>query len=527
MFRCVINSFRTKHWDSLIEVCKGTFYMLSYSRKNLGWLAQGSSGLIVVIILLLAGCVNFKKPPLAPEQVGKIAKTRTVLIRAFLKKNDNYELKSWGSGVIVASQQADQNTVYTVLTNDHVVCIESEQPEVRCDDRLQYAVYTFDNKSYWLRNITRFGETLEKFDLALAIFDSSIRYESAMIGDSNKIQVLNTIYVAGYPSHGSSTSPVLEVSAGSISSLPRSERGYGIDYTVTTWKGMSGGPVFNSYGQLIGIHGQARMDWRDVNNVSTTEGVTPFKAIVETGFNQAIPINTLIEVVKQTGTKIAGLALENDKTQLVSVKADLPHTFQEYNQRGLQYVTQGELKAAEQDFTTALKLNSQSAETYFNQGTLYLKQQNWSSAEKSYNEAIRLAPNYLEAYLNRGFARWKTGNTEGAIADYDQASKINSNYAPAALNRANIYALMAQETNQTKNRTDGASHGGGYYYDDEYSYTSYGDDTKDLAISNYQKAAKLFKQQGMMQEYRIAMQNLEAVQKNSKYGTKDLKRRGG
>lgn len=82
------------------------------------------------------------------------------------------------------------------------------------------------------------------------------------------------------------------------------------------------------------------------------------------------------------------------------------------------------------------------------------------------------------------------------------------------MNRANIYALMAQETNQTKNRTDGASHGGGYYDDAGYSDASYGDDPKNLAISNYRKAAKLFKQQGMMREYRIAMQNLEAVQKN-------------
>jgi serine protease Do len=70
------------------------------------------------------------------------------------------------------------------------------------------------------------------------------------IGDSNLVQVLNTVYVLGYP-----LSPVLggDVSAseGKINAIRDAGRGFQFDADVNP--GNSGGPLLNDKGEVIGV----------------------------------------------------------------------------------------------------------------------------------------------------------------------------------------------------------------------------------------------------------------------------------
>jgi V8-like Glu-specific endopeptidase len=78
------------------------------------------------------------------------------------------------------------------------------------------------------------------------------------MGESERAVVGSTIYVAGYPlpiAFGSERK--LEFTGGIVSSrLDRRSSGYGLRYQAVTRRGMSGGPVFDADGRVVGIHGQ-------------------------------------------------------------------------------------------------------------------------------------------------------------------------------------------------------------------------------------------------------------------------------
>ena len=66
---------------------------------------------------------------------------------------------------------------------------------------------------------------------------------------------------------------------------------------------MSGGPVFDSDGRVIGLHGQGEFGF-----AQTSSGeVAPIK----TGFNAAVPINTFIAKLVAAGINKSELKVDN------------------------------------------------------------------------------------------------------------------------------------------------------------------------------------------------------------------------
>lgn len=73
-------------------------------------------------------------------------------------------------------------------------------------------------------------------------------------GNSENLPLGTTIHVAGFP-QGSSTISFL---SGSISSrVTKPEDGYAFIYTVNAFPDMSGGPILDEQGKLVGIHGRS------------------------------------------------------------------------------------------------------------------------------------------------------------------------------------------------------------------------------------------------------------------------------
>jgi hypothetical protein len=99
---------------------------------------------------------------------------------------------------------------------------------------------------------------------------------------------------------------------------PRADEGYTLVYDANTFIGNSGGPVFDVYGRVIGIHGQAdagSLDGKDSTKEETISRrkpkvILPIKPKIgqketgtsteqKTGFNAAIPINTFFALTGQ------------------------------------------------------------------------------------------------------------------------------------------------------------------------------------------------------------------------------------
>jgi serine protease Do len=119
------------------------------------------------------------------------------------------------------------------------------------------------------------------------------------LGNSQKVQEGDGIFVSGWPAQGGAfTQPSRQVARGEITGFQTGDtEGYELVYNNTTSPGMSGGPVFNAAGEVIGIHGRAAGD----------------QERGKTGFNLGIPINLFLRLAPQTGLNLQQLGLRAEK----------------------------------------------------------------------------------------------------------------------------------------------------------------------------------------------------------------------
>lgn len=195
--------------------------------------------------------------PLAIEDINELAARTTVVIAQDLQAGEVESGDAFdpGSGAIVAKV----DKTYYVATNLHVVALKN----------VSYGVRTFDGAIYTVRpnepifGIYRFGEqqrdgTIRGFDLAIIRFESDKEYPRVDI-DLNLIDRGSAAFVSGWPQpEASGEAMSRRFSPGEVSNVrpPSDNGGYGLFYTSETAVGMSGGPVFNRLGRVIGIHGR-------------------------------------------------------------------------------------------------------------------------------------------------------------------------------------------------------------------------------------------------------------------------------
>lgn len=195
-----------------------------------------------------------------------------------------------GSGVLVQRQ----GQTYTVLTSWHVVAFADRYTIITPDDRRYTA--TFPPR--------QLGNT----DLAVMQFRSATRYQLARIS-TESIAVGEPVFAAGFPMYqpGSITTTfqqgirVFRFTSGQVSLLPPKSlsQGYRLGYTNDIAVGMSGGPIFNSNGLLIGINGRVKNRDPDFGVYAFEDGTEPSPAMLQQMVNSSwgIPISTYLQFV--------------------------------------------------------------------------------------------------------------------------------------------------------------------------------------------------------------------------------------
>lgn len=184
-----------------------------------------------------------------------------------------------GSGAII-ERRGDR---YIVLTNWHVV--SSSKGKIA---PTAFKIRTVDGRQYSIpaSKIVRIG----RLDLARLEFQSHARYSTATIGNSDRLQEGDTLYVSGW---ADPTAQIVDRSyqflVGNLSGrIDRPQDGYALIYAVNALPGMSGGSVLDSRGNLVGINGRATVDLRtgtvnavlgiDINRYLRTSGNLPTRA---------------------------------------------------------------------------------------------------------------------------------------------------------------------------------------------------------------------------------------------------------
>jgi serine protease Do len=222
--------------------------------------------------------ITAKAIALTSSEIGKIAQDVTVLIDV-----DGAQL--WGSGVLIHHK----GSTYTVLTAKHVI------EQVGAVSQIEM----MDGNRYPLRAQTI--KMLPNVDLAVLEFTSDRPYRVAQLADSDQLTIGTEVYTAGFPAPGQTIQErEFRFTKGEIASRPTKAQadGYSLVYTNITRRGMSGGPVLNDDGRLVGIHGRADGDSIQTENTAT-------RSVVVKDVNLGIPINAFLSLAPKAGIQLS------------------------------------------------------------------------------------------------------------------------------------------------------------------------------------------------------------------------------
>lgn len=211
----------------------------------------------IIPILATAAFVSYILWQILVPNVSDIARTISVRVDG----------ANTGSGTIFDSQAvgsaAGLKYRYLVLSNWHVV-----SPQGVLDNK-SFTIATSDGRKHLvpIAKIARVG----KLDLAVLEFHSQYRYRVASIGNSDRVREGDLLYVSGWADPSPQiTTRTYQLLVGNLSGrIVRPQEGYSLVYTVNALPGMSGGPVLDWRGRLVGINGRATVDLRTgtVNSV--------------------------------------------------------------------------------------------------------------------------------------------------------------------------------------------------------------------------------------------------------------------
>lgn len=267
-------------WKTAAAFLGATLLCSSFSERAAQSIAIAASGSVTPVVsrevLTPQAIVNWQSRVSVPE----IARQITVRILGDTVM---------GSGVIIERR----GEAYTVLTNYHVV----ENSEGN-----DYAVLTADGRTHsgrWLRS-THFQD----LDLALVEFRSSQSYRVAEMEKSSSLLANNAVYASGFPNWHFEPGVAentrdwglraYRLTRGTVEMLARKplESGYQLGYTNEIKTGMSGGPVLNQDGKLVGINGLRKFPLMGVDAFVFADGTRPSQAEAE----QMLPLSWAIPI---------------------------------------------------------------------------------------------------------------------------------------------------------------------------------------------------------------------------------------
>jgi S1-C subfamily serine protease len=168
-----------------------------------------------------------------------------------------------GSGVIVARE----GNSYYVLTTKHVL-----QNPATNQKYTDHQIITYDQDR---RGVTS-TVVAEGVDLAVVKFESNNKYPVAQLGEYSQ-KDKDIVFVGGFPGREKINSPfwqwrlnpgfVREREQGKLATQTNQSfsNGYDLIYSSISYGGMAGGPVFDTAGNVIGIHG--RVESTDLNSL--------------------------------------------------------------------------------------------------------------------------------------------------------------------------------------------------------------------------------------------------------------------
>ncbi|MBV6621953.1 MAG: tetratricopeptide repeat protein [Rivularia sp. (in: Bacteria)] len=311
-----------------------------------------------------------------------------------------------GSGIIIAKE----GNTYTVLTSAHVLC-ERQDATKPCGG-FSYEIFAPDGNKY---SVDKSSIKIEEgVDLAVVKFKSSEDYQIATLADYNPNED-DYMFTAGFPKL-KNNSPwrftigrifekeqgLIQVNQSDFQNDDSDELqsaisltgGYELVYTSITYGGMSGGPVLDSLGRVIGIHGRS-------------EGEQAGDVPVQIGYSLGVPVSTFLGLASRLGTKPQQLE----------------------NIRPPQLNAQKEKSIEEAVLSTDVSGGNATAAQWLERGNQLWRSRRYDEAVKAFDEAIKQKPSFVYlAYYGKGLALGLEKKYKEAITASEQATKLKPGF---------------------------------------------------------------------------------------------------
>ena len=228
------------------------------------------------------------------------------------------------------------------------------------------------------------------------------------LGDANKIGIGEKVYVMGSPEGLENT-----ISDGILSGIREiGTKQKILQITAPISEGSSGGPVFNTNGEVIGI---ATFIIKEAQNL-----------------NFAMPVNLIKD--KISFKKV--IALQDAGIE------DYTKSAEYWFYLGYYYVELGMYREAIEAYKQSIRINPDIEEAHYNLGVAYNDLGMNREAIEAFKQAIRINPAFAEAHTNLGVAYNDLGMYREASEAYKQAIKISPNYVSAHYNLGVTYLSL-------------------------------------------------------------------------------------
>ena len=356
-----------------------------------------------------------------------------------------------GSGVIIAKS----GDTYTVLTAAHVLC-ESDNGVPPCPNN-SYKVMTDDGEKYSVEKNTI--QTKVGVDLGILKFKSQRNYQVATLADYNPNRD-DYVFTVGYPKLGnkspwrfspglifdkergllhtrqsdfqSNSDGKLQTVSEIVTSLTG---GYELVYTSITYGGMSGGPVLDSQGRVIGIHGRSEGE-EAIDKKTEDYGVNSGNK-VQIGYSLGIPISTFlgqkfnVQVEKVTKTPVKPLTAQQKKSIQDAVLSADVHSGNAKASKWLEIGNQlwrfRRYKEAFKAFDKAIKQQPKSNFiylAYYGKGLALRTQWKYQESITALEQAIKLKPGFVAAWNNLSAVYREFKQPDKALLAIDKAIQL-------------------------------------------------------------------------------------------------------
>ncbi|BAZ90315.1 tetratricopeptide repeat protein [Raphidiopsis curvata NIES-932] len=358
--------------------------------------------------------------PILPEWLGNIeSKVRQFTVRIDGSGNN-------GSGVIIARE----GNTYTVLTSAHVLCkiprkiSSNRENQYKCANK-NYTLVTASGEKYPLDNSSI--KLLEGVDIATVKFNSGENHPVATLANY-PVENHQYVFTIGDPKVGQTprftvgqifskedrllalTSTGQELKDIDYTTIEDANLGkdYELFYTSITTGGMSGGPVVDSQGRVIAIHGKP--EGQVVMEETTEGGDVSIGNRVQLGYIRGIPISTFLSIVPQLNTRVDRVentpAPELKSRQIESIRKVI----------ALVNASMGKASAIE----------------WIERGNQLWLLGRYQEAVRAFENAIERKPVFIHlAYYGKGLSLESNGNDTEAIGAFEQAVKAKFDFSVA------------------------------------------------------------------------------------------------